>query len=96
MIELLVWIGNCEKLPPSDTMQDRKKTGMRGIIEAHWLVGGHRRVGKATSSVVIFLNRIISFHAQEGQMQGKVRGRWFPVYIYNFERGRKRPQESDW
>ena len=67
-----------------------------GIMEARWLVGGQRRAGKTTSSVVIFLNRIVSFHVQEGQMQAKVRGRWLSVSIYDFERWRKRPEESDW
>jgi len=69
---------------------------MRGIIGPRWLVGGQRRARKTTSSVVIFLNRVISFHVQEGQMQAKVRGRWLPVSVYDFERGRKRPEESDW
>jgi len=73
--------------PMADTIQDMKKTGMRGIIGARWLVGGQRRAGKATSSVVIFLNRIVSFHVQESQMQVQVRGRWLPVSVYNFERG---------
>jgi len=69
---------------------------MRGIIGASWLVGGQRRAGKTTSSVVILLNRVISFHIQEDQMQARVRGRWLPVSISDFERGRKRPEESDW
>jgi len=85
----------CQR-PMADTIQDIKKTGMRGIIGARWLVGGQRRAGKTTSSVVTFLNRVISFHVQEGQMQAKVRGRSLPVSIYDFERGRKRPEESDW
>jgi len=84
----------CQR-PMADTIQDMKKTGMRGIMGALWLVGGQRRAGKTTSSVVIFLNRIVSFHVQEGQMQAKVRGRWLPMSIYDFERGRKRPG-SDW
>jgi len=28
--------------------------GVRGIMGARWLLGGNRRVGKATSSVVVF------------------------------------------
>jgi len=63
----------CQR-PMADTIQDVKKTGMRGIMGARWLMGGQRRARKTTSSVVIFLNRIISFHVQEGQMQAKVRG----------------------
>jgi len=72
-----------------DTIQDVKKTGIRGIIGARWLVRGQRRAGKTTSSVVIFLNRAASFHEQEGQMQVKVRERWLPVLVYEFGRGRK-------
>jgi len=79
----------------ADTIQDMK-TGMRGIKGACWLVGGQSRAGEITSLVVIFLNRIITFHVQEGQMQAKAWGRWLPVAIYDFERGRKRPVESDW
>jgi len=85
----------CQR-PMADTIQDMKKKGMRGIMGACWLMGGQRRAGQTTSSVVIFLNRTVSFHVQEGQMQAKVRGRWLPVSIYDFERGRKRPEESDW
>jgi len=44
------------------TIQDMRKTGMRGIIGARWLVWGQGRAGKTTSSVVIFLNRIVSYH----------------------------------
>ena len=71
----------------ADTIQDVKKTGMKDIIKAHWLVGGQRGARKITSSVVIFFNQTISFYVQEGQMEAKVRGRWLPASIYDFERG---------
>ena len=45
----------------ADTIQDVRKTGIRGIVGARWLLGGQRRAGKATSSVVIFLSIPISF-----------------------------------
>jgi len=43
----------CQR-PMTDTIQDVKKTGLRGIIRTRWLMGGQRRAGKTTSSVVIF------------------------------------------
>ncbi|KAF8416305.1 hypothetical protein EV426DRAFT_432378 [Tirmania nivea] len=76
--------------PMADTIQDVRKTGMRGIMGARWLLGGHRKTGKTTSSVVVFLNLPVSFHVQGGQMGMKVRGRCLPVEVYDFERGRKR------
>ena len=78
-------------------IQDVKKTGIRDIVGARWLLGGQRRAGKTTSSVVIFLNVPISFHVQEGQTGLKVRGRWLPTSAYDSDRGRKRPElRSDW
>jgi len=38
----------------ADTIQD---VGVKGIMGARWLLGGMRRLGKATSSVVVFLDR---------------------------------------
>ena len=55
----------CQR-PMADTIQDVRKAGIRGIIGARWLLGGQRRTGKATSSVVIFLSIPISFQVQEG------------------------------
>ncbi|KAF8415347.1 hypothetical protein EV426DRAFT_665610 [Tirmania nivea] len=81
--------------PMADTIQDVRKTGMRGIIGARWLLGGHRRTGKTTSSVVVFLNNLVSFHVQGGQLGMKVRGRCLPVEVYDFERGRKRSEVTD-
>jgi len=68
---------------------------MRGIIGARWPLGGHRRTGKTTSSVVVFLNNPVSFHVQGGQMGMKVRGHCLPVEVYDFERGRKRSEVTD-
>ena len=56
---------SCQR-PMADTIQDVRKAGIRGIIGARWLLGGQRRTGKATSSVVIFLSIPISFQVQEG------------------------------
>ena len=50
-----------------------------GIMEHVWLMGGRRRLGKATSSVVLFLERVIRLGRQ-------VRLGWL---LYDFDRGRK-------
>ena len=71
--------------PIADTIQDFRKIGMRGILGSQWLLGGNRRIGKTTSSVVIFLDREVSFQAQDGQLKMKVRGQWHPVEVYDFE-----------
>ena len=55
----------CQR-PMADTIQDVRKTGVRGIVGARWLLGGQRRAGKTTSSVVIFLSIPISFQVQAG------------------------------
>lgn len=47
------------------TLQDLKRTGMRGIVGARWFLGGNRRIGKNTSSVVVSLDREISFVLSE-------------------------------
>ncbi|KAF8417881.1 hypothetical protein EV426DRAFT_621510 [Tirmania nivea] len=62
-----------------------EEIGMRGIMGARWLLGGNRRLGKATSSVVVFFNRRLAVGSHL-----KLRGRWLPIEAYNFERGRKR------
>ena len=78
--------------PMADTIQDVRKTGIRGIVGARWLLGGKRRASKTTSSVVIFLSIPISFRVQGGQAGMKVTGRWLPIDAYDFERGRKRQE----
>jgi len=60
-------------------------TEMRGIMGAHWLLGGNRRVGKATSSVVVFFNKTLA-----NGRHLKMRGRWLPIVAYDFNRGRER------
>ncbi|KAF8424213.1 hypothetical protein EV426DRAFT_707967 [Tirmania nivea] len=42
--------------PMSETIQDVKKTGLSEVIGARWLQEEYRRVGKLTSSLVIFLD----------------------------------------
>jgi hypothetical protein len=74
--------------PAADTTQDLRRIGMRGILGSRWLLGEHRRAGKATSSVVIFLDREVSFQTQDSQLKMKIRGRWHPVSVYDFDRGR--------
>jgi len=58
--------------------------GKVGIIGARWLVGGRRRLGKATSSVVVFFDEVIRLGGQERLGQ-----RWLPVGAYDFDRGSK-------
>jgi hypothetical protein len=82
--------------PPADITQDLRKIGMRGIIGARWLVGEQRRKEKTTSSVVIFLDNTVSFHVQDGHSRMKIRGRWHPIEVYDFNRGRGPPEKSDW
>jgi len=65
-----------------------RKIGIRGILGSWWLLGEHRRAGKATSSVVIFLDREVFFQTQDGQLKIEVRGQWHPVEVYDFNRGR--------
>ncbi|KAF8428807.1 hypothetical protein EV426DRAFT_586136 [Tirmania nivea] len=62
-----------------------EEIGMRGIMGARWLLGGNRRLGKATSSVVVFFDRKLAVGSHL-----KLRGRWLPIEAYDFERGRKR------
>jgi len=61
--------------------------GLRGgkvIIGARSLVGGRRRLGKATSSLVLFFEEVI----RHGR-QVRLGGRWLPVEAYDFDRGWK-------
>jgi len=55
-----------------------------GIMGARWLVGGRGRLGKATSSVVVFFEEVIRLGSQV-----RLRGRWLPVEVYDFDIGRK-------
>jgi len=43
-------------------------------------------LGKATSSVVVFFDRMLAL--------GKVRGRWLPIEAYDFDRRRSRVERS--
>ena len=47
--------------PINDTIQDLKRAGMRGVLGARWVLGENRRMNKTTSSVVVFLEKEISF-----------------------------------
>jgi len=58
---------------------------MREIMGARWLLGGNRRVGKATCSVVVSFNRTLAIESHL-----KMRGRWLPIVAYDFNRGRER------
>ena len=56
-----------------------------GIMGARWPVrGGRRRLGKATSSVVVFFEKVIRLGSQV-----RLGGHWIPVEAYDFDRGRK-------
>jgi len=66
----------------AEVIQD---VGVRGIMGARWLLGGNRRVGKATSSVVVFFNRTLAVGSHL-----KMRGRWLPIVAYDFNIGRER------
>jgi len=71
----------CQR-PMAGVIQD---VGVRGIMGARWLLGGNRRVRKATSSVVVFFNRTLAIGSHL-----KMRGRWLPIVAYDFNRGRER------
>jgi len=58
---------------------------------APWLLGGMRRLGKATSSVVVYFDRKLALGSHL-----KVRGSWLPIETYDFDRGRRRVECSDW
>ncbi|KAF8417689.1 hypothetical protein EV426DRAFT_681950 [Tirmania nivea] len=65
--------------------QELKVIGVRGIMGARWLLGGNRRFGKATSSIVVFFDRKVAVGSHL-----KMRGRWLSIEAYDFDRGRKR------
>ena len=64
----------CQR-PMADTIQD---IGVKGIIGARWLLGGMWRLGKTTSSVVVFFDRRLALGSHL-----KVRGRWLPIEAYD-------------
>ncbi|KAF8437313.1 hypothetical protein BGX38DRAFT_1283577 [Terfezia claveryi] len=59
-----------------------QEMGVRGIMGARWLLGGNRRMGKATSSVVVFFHRKLAVGSHL-----KMRGRWLPIEAYDCNRG---------
>ncbi|KAF8415348.1 hypothetical protein EV426DRAFT_722150 [Tirmania nivea] len=69
----------CQR-PIADIIQDM---GVRGIMGARWLFGGNWRLGKATSSVVVFFDRKLAVGSHL-----KMRGRWLPMEAYDFNRGK--------
>jgi len=71
----------------ADTIHD---VALKGIMGALWLLGGMRRLGKATSSIVVFFDRKLALGSPL-----KVRGRWLPIEAYDFDRGRRRVKRSD-
>jgi len=79
---------HCQR-PLADITQDLRRAGIRGIMGTRWLVGEQRRKDKTTSSVVIFLDRTASFHAQDGQLWMKIRGCWHPIDEYDLNRGQR-------
>jgi len=54
-----------------------------GIMGAHWLLGGMRRLGKAISSVVVSFERSVELGSQL-----RMRGCWHPIEAYDFDRGK--------
>ncbi|KAF8436389.1 hypothetical protein BGX38DRAFT_93532 [Terfezia claveryi] len=73
--------GNCDSWGPLPETHCRYHTGYGsgGIMRARWLLGGNRRFGKATSSVVVFFNKKL---AVESHL--KMRRRWLPIDRYEF------------
>ncbi|KAF8424616.1 hypothetical protein EV426DRAFT_712428 [Tirmania nivea] len=74
--------------PMLESVQDVKKVGLRGVIGARWLLGENRRVGKLTSSVVIFLDPKAKVTFDQAGSWIKIRGRKLPAEVYDFDRGR--------
>jgi len=72
----------------ADTIQD---VGVKRIMGARWLLGGMRRLGKATSSLEVFLDRKLAPGSHL-----KVRGRCLPIEAYDFDRGWRTLEHSDW
>jgi len=65
--------------------------GVKGIMRARWLLGGMQRLGKSTSSIVVFFDRKLALRSHL-----KVRGPWLPIEAFDFDRGRRRVERSDW
>jgi len=58
----------------------RLRGGRNGVMRARRLVRSMRRLGKATSSVVIFFEKLVlGSHL-------KMRGKWRPIEAYGFDR----------
>ncbi|KAF8420904.1 hypothetical protein EV426DRAFT_674716 [Tirmania nivea] len=74
--------------PMSETIQDVKKTGLSGVVGARWLLGEYRRVGKLTSSLVIFLDPKAKVTFDEAGSWIKLRGRKLSMDAYDFDRGK--------
>jgi len=77
----------CQR-PLAELVQD---VGPRGIMRASWLLGGAPRLGKTTSSVVIYFDKKLALGTHL-----KVKGRWHPIDAYDFDRGRRTVEVSDW
>jgi len=71
----------------ADTIQD---VGVKGIMGARWLLGGMQRLGKATSSIVVFFDRKLALGSHL-----KVRGCSLPIEAYDCDRGRRGVERSD-
>ena len=67
--------------PPTDVIQE---VGVEWTLGARWLLGGARRLGNATSSVVVFCNEVWELRSRL-----KLRVRWHPIEAYDFNRGRR-------
>jgi len=71
-------------VPMADIVQEvvgELRGGRNGVMRARWLVGSMWRLGKATSSVVIFFekNLVLGIHL-------RMRGKWRPIDAYGFDR----------
>jgi len=88
LVKALVVHGIPCQRPLAELVQD---VGPGGIMGARWLLGGARRLGKTTSSVVIFFDKKLALGTHL-----KVKGRWHPTEAYDFDRGRRRVEASDW
>jgi len=88
LVKALVVHGIPCQRPLAELVQD---VGPGGIMGARWLLGGARRLGKTTSSVVIFFDKKLALGTHL-----KVKGRWHPTEAYDFDRGRRKVKVSDW
>ena len=74
--------------PLADLMQEM---GAKAIMGARWLFGGMRRLGKATSSMVIFFDKRLALGSHP-----RVKELWLPIEASDFDRGKRRLECSDW